>query len=63
MYKYLRYYPPEKQGLRHGKNAIHKFLFLFSDTILQKNKDQDDRFTSEETTTIASDTILQKNKD
>ena len=35
----LRYYPPEKQGLRQPQPFPHAYLHDFSDTILQKNKD------------------------
>ena len=36
---HLRYYPPEKQGLRHLEKLIVRKFAIFSDTILQKNKD------------------------
>ena len=35
----LRYYPPEKQGLRPGRVAPFDGKLFSSDTILQKNKD------------------------
>ena len=37
--KSLRYYPPEKQGLRQPPPLELRNKELVSDTILQKNKD------------------------
>ena len=61
--KNLRYYPPEKQGLRHKQHGCYTFLKPTQILSSRKTRIKTSLHPSKRTSMRASDTSLQKNKD